>query len=140
MKKYTLSTEIDLDFLMLGLTCHYRDYRMAWLLNKHVEINLSKIVPYPLFDSKSNTEYEFPLFAFDDKENYISWNLVSNKTPGSIIIPEKKEHDYFLVLKGSFEYLEKGELISKIRNIPGVLLCTEIFPETLKSKKNLYFE
>lgn len=140
MKKYTLNTELDLDFLMFGLSCHYRDYRIAWLLNKHLEIDLQKTDPYLLLDTKSQIDYEFPLFIFEDEENYIQWHLVANKVTGSSIIPELKEFDYFIIIKGSYEYIDKTELILDLKKIPGILLCNEVFPETLKSKKNLFFE
>lgn len=140
MKKYSLSTEVDFDFLMLGITCHYRDYRMAWLLNQHLEINFSKTDPYLLFDKKLNKDLEFPFFIFDDEENYLFWNLIGNKVTGQFIIPEKKEFDYFIVIKGSYEFVDKEELIKNVKKIPGVILCSELFPETLKSKKNLFFE
>lgn len=140
MKKYSLNTEVDYDFLMLGISCHYRDYRMAWLLNQHLEINFSKTDPYTLFEKKNNQEFEFPLFIFDDEENYLFWNLVSNKTLGQLIIPEKKEFDYFVIIKGSYDFIDKDQLINKIKNIPGIILCSELFPESLKSKKNLFFE
>ena len=34
MKKQLLQFEIELDFALIGISCHLKDYRFVWFLNK----------------------------------------------------------------------------------------------------------
>ena len=42
MKKAKLLVEPTFDFELLGIVSPIRDYRMAWLVNKELELNLVK--------------------------------------------------------------------------------------------------
>ena len=42
MKKNQLLSEIDLDFSLVGISCHHKDYRFVWLLNKALQSDFTK--------------------------------------------------------------------------------------------------
>ena len=42
MKKNKLESEFEVDFLLLGLVCNKKEYKLAWYLNELLKINMVK--------------------------------------------------------------------------------------------------
>ena len=66
--------------------------------------------------------------------------LLNNRSEHGLLIPEKKDVDYFLLVDGLIESSKKGELIKDIRNLNEVLSAVEINPKQLSSKQNLLID
>ena len=64
------------DYLLVGIHSTEEDYRLAYLLNKYLKIKLSRYKHNLDFE---NSEAEFPLFEFKDKNSFVSYYLINNK-------------------------------------------------------------
>ncbi len=71
-----LTLDLEDDYLLIGIHSTEEDYRLAYLLNKHLETKLIQF-KYPL-DFK-DSDAQFPLFEFNDKNNFMSYYLINNK-------------------------------------------------------------
>jgi hypothetical protein len=140
MKKFTLNIEEDfeLDFELIGISCHEKDFRLCYELNNHLEIDLTRIKDLEIVIK--NVKGTYSLFEYLDEENRLDYYLISNRSEKGILIPEHKSIDFLLQLKGvtSDEIVE--ELITKICSISLVLTAYKINVNTLKSKQNLIFD
>ena len=86
---------------------------------------------------KDNTAY--PVFEYIDEENYREYFVLGNRNESARLIPEQKQADYFLLVKGSLSQAEKADIMQGLKNIQMVLTAFEIDVNELKSKQNLIF-
>ena len=79
----------------------------------------------------------FSLFEYSHPKTGLKYKVVSNKCLGTLLIKEKKEIDYFLMIDGEAHIKEKHEALTKVKSIALVLAAFEIDPHKLKSKDRL---
>ncbi|MCB0380941.1 MAG: IPExxxVDY family protein [Flavobacteriales bacterium] len=137
MSKFTLNIEEDYDFSLIGISCHAKDYRLCYELNKILEIDLVRGEDLDI-DSK-NTKANYALYDYIDEENFIDYYLISNRSNKGFLIPEHKSTDFFLLLKGASNDDIIENIINKISEIQLVLTSFQIDVNSLKSKQNLIF-
>ena len=147
----------DTSFSLLAIHCGLEDYRMAYLLNKQLGLNLSRMqhdLDYKYL-AASYSVYEW----FND-ENQISWNLISNvckkeedglQSSGSLfhmpnkvlktyhLLPEYKNVDYLIKISNDTQYFNEKVILGKIQSIPQIITSYSIDTDKLKSKENLIF-
>ena len=81
----------------------------------------------------------YSLFTYEEKENYREFYVMANKSKDRFLIPEQKQTDYFVMIKGNIPREEKFFFIKSLREINVVLAVFDIDPRQLKSKENLLF-
>ncbi|MGB0403057.1 MAG: IPExxxVDY family protein [Salibacteraceae bacterium] len=138
MNKTKLEFDYDYDFFLIGIFCHHKDYRLAWMLNKYLELDLSKSKDYVMYNKDQEQKFSMYVDYIDNQELY--YYLISNRGENGLLIPERKDVDYFLMVDGLIESSKKGELVKKIRELKEVLSAIEINPAQLNSKQNLLIE
>ena len=139
MSKTLLDFEYESDFQLIGLSCHQKDYRLAWFINKELGWELRKMNNLEVILKKGEKE-SFVRNTFHDKENHLQFDLISNLGSEFYLIPEHRKADYFIRIDGYYDNSELSDLISKLRQIEIVNLAFQIDAEALKSKNNLHFE
>ncbi|SNR50887.1 IPExxxVDY family protein [Lutibacter flavus] len=148
-----LTFDLEDDYLLIGIHSTEEDYRLAFLINKHLK---TKFIRY-----KSNLDFkdsnaEFPLFEYRDENNFINYYLINNKhlqvvnkqykeglfggnySTTSYLLPEKKKVDFFLKIEGCTQS-SILKIVEKLNNINQIITSYSIETNTLKSKNNLIF-
>ncbi len=149
----TLSLDLEDDYSLIGIHSTEEDYRLAYLLNKHLK---TKFKRYKVPLDFENSTAEFPLFEYKDEKTYLNYYLINNKHKSfvqnqqnaglfggnystiSYLIPEKKKIDFFLKIEGELKILLLN-LIEKLNKINEIITSYQIQTDTLKSKYNLIF-
>ncbi len=139
MTKTKLLIEVEYEFLMCGICCHQMDYRLCWGLNQKLRLNLKKTEDYKLRVSP-HVEDSFSFYKHQDAVKKLDYFIVSNKGLHGLLIKERPEVDYFLIIEGYHEALDYNKLLKEIRNVSSILTAFYIDPNQLKSKDNLLFE
>ena len=140
MAKIKLDFDYEIDFFLLGFSCHLPDYRTAFILNKLLRVDFERQKDIDLQRSKKTKKQFYPFFQFDDPENYATLHLIGNRSSSGFFVPEMKQMDYFLQLwlpNQETELLE--EVLQKLQEESSILACLKIDPEQLKSKHNFFF-
>ncbi len=137
MPKLTLALEEDFDFTLIGISCHSKDYRLGYEFNKRMGFKFSRENDLELRIKGEISSYAF--FNYFDKENYIEYSLISNKSNLGKLVPEEKLSDYFLIAKGEVSTRIQKELLLKVNEIQLILTAYFIDVNQLKSKRNLIF-
>ncbi len=137
MSKVLLSLEEDYDFTLIGISCHTKDYRLCWEVNKALNIDLIRSEDLEL--NKKNEITSFSFYEFIDEDNHLEYYLISNLGNNGYLIAEQKKVDFFLLLKGSTSTNQIQDIICKINSLSLVLTSFNINPNQLKSKQNLLF-
>lgn len=94
------------------------DYRLAWLLNSSLKINLARAEHLAPTSNQS-----FPTFFYMDDVGGISYTLAANKIEGMYLSPQLKNVDYLFKISGTLTESLKLELLSKIRLISEITAC-----------------
>lgn len=139
MKKAKLHVEPTFDFELLGIVSPIRDYRMAWLVNKELDLNLVKADDLEL-EFLSAEKLEISQYFLSLPHGFIQ--LLKNKALNSseqlaYLIPELKNLDYFLLVQDETDQLELSNFMEKLSQNPLVQSIVRIDISKLKSKENL---
>nr|WP_321233754.1 IPExxxVDY family protein [uncultured Psychroserpens sp.] len=148
----------DASFSLLAIHCRLEDYRLAYLLNKHLALNLERKpqdLDYNYF-AASFSIYEWENTKFDTV-----WNLVSNickkeeaalQSSGSLfenattvtrtfnLLPEFKAVDYLLKVSNEHRNFNEKHILNKIQAIPQVITTYTVDVDQIKSKDHLIFD
>lgn len=137
MAKLTLDFEeaFELDFLLIGIACHIKDYRLAYCINKALDWDLRRTDDLDLF--VKNEQALFSMYEYQVEEDLKSYHLISNRSDKGLLIPERKESDFFIQLYGEFTDEQFTHIKKEIQKIKFVLTSFEIDPSKLKSGNNL---
>ncbi len=139
MAKLVLNIEYDFDFTLIGISCHEKDYRLSWTINNKLGIELSKEKDLEIDVKKHKEPMTHSFFAFEEEDQFKQFYLINNRGTKGLLIPEQKQADYFLMIKGTISPDEKSNFIKLVKEIPMVQLAFDIVPDSLKSKENLLF-
>lgn len=143
-------------FLVLAIYSDEKDYRMAYLLNKYLNIQLHKSTS--VLDKKKGAE--FCVFEYEDKALYRNWFLINNYCfldkevnyshdlfaqntslfqQKSFYIKKLKSAHYILKVEVEYSDNYAKELLQKIQNIPQIYATELVDLKLLKNKELLIF-
>lgn len=144
-------------FTLIAIHCTIEDYRLAYLLNKFLGINLvRKKTDLDFNQGKSS----YSIYNWEDKKRLITWNLISNicktndyiqtnsgllfETTQSItktynFLPELKNVNYLLKIDDEFHINKEKHIINVMLSIPQIATAYIIDQNQIKSKDNLIF-
>ena len=148
------------DYHLIAIHTTLEDYRLAFFLNRDLEIRLHKSE----FDIQSLVKEgatSFARFTYEDEEKVITWDLVQNKnvvlgTENNLttdlfsnsknsfsslayLLPEYKKVDFFLKIENAANEIDLNEIVTKISAIDGINMVYAVDKDKIKSKNNLIF-
>ena len=129
-----LDVEYDIDFLLLGLSCFEKDYRLCWLINKQLSVAFSRADDLCLL--RNDVEQCFPRFTYSWESEDAELTLLKNRTAAGVLLPELRQVDY--LLKVDAEELPQ-DLFEQVRQVPRVAAVFVLEPNGLKEKEVLLF-
>lgn len=147
----------DASYSLLAVHCRLEDYRLAYLLNKHLNLNLTR--------KRQDLDYKYfaatyPIYEWVDENYFTTWHMVSNvckkeedslQSSGSLfstnekmlkkyhLLPEFKNVDYLIKISNDDHYFNEKVTLDKIQSIPQIITTYTIDVDQLKSKDNLIF-
>lgn len=137
IKKFELDIEFDFDFLLFGIVSSEKPYRLAWQFNRLNPYQFERKDDYPIgLNGKTS---EFPLYAFTHEENHTSYFLLANRDEGTLLIPELRNFDYLMLVKGALGFFDEHKLKQDVKAIPTVQLIYPVNLDEVKSKQNLMY-
>lgn len=130
------------DIIMIGISCHIKDYRIVHYLNKNYHLGLERyedLVVLKEYD-KEKEEYlpqHFPFYYYLSPEDYISYNFMVNFSVDGYLITEQKRLDYVLIIKGAVDNYDTKPILDCFKQMPNVLTVVEIKTDKLKNIKQI---
>jgi hypothetical protein len=160
MKKNILLLEdfTDVDFLLIGISASLEMYRLAYFMNKHLNIKLA-IQEKDIDFLYEDCEAKFPLYKYYSKDLQSNVFMVANKceamlnnpqSSGSLfdenlasktkyLLPELKHADYLFKIEEDSDLVSLKNLLYEINQIKQVSSAFVIANDQLKSPQNLIF-
>lgn len=133
-----LDNEDQFDFILIGIACQNRDYRLCHELNATLDIELTRDNDYEIFNSRRMGKISFSFYhcqTEDDDQYY----LFSNKSKHGLLIPEQKQIDFFLMIKENVKRINETDLVNRLKEVKVILGIFKTDPKKLKSRENLLF-
>lgn len=139
MKKNTLHITHQYEFDLLGLIAPLKDYKMAWVINNLLGMNLVKVADFRI-EFLKQPDLLISQFIIEKEHGFIQ--LLKNRSYSDsglvgYLIPELKFMDYFLILQ---DYTFETNINSYIDNLSASDLIQNVVKldiAKLKSKENL---
>lgn len=150
----------EVDYHIIAIHTSLEDYRLAYFLNRDLEICLSKSNVDIQFQVKKG-KTSFARFTFEDEKKVINWDLIQNKnevigiennaiqdlfsntkntfSSSAYLLSEFKKVDFFLKIENAANEINVSEIVSKINAIDSINMVYSIDKENIKSKNNLIF-
>ena len=120
-------------FTLIAIHCTIEDYRLAYLINKNLGINLVRQKNDLDF---SNGKSTYSIYEWEDEKQRLSWYLVSNICKTNDVHQVKTG----LLFQNNQSVTKKEKhIINTIQNIPQIITAYTIDQNQLKSKDNLIF-
>ncbi|MBF8149204.1 IPExxxVDY family protein [Winogradskyella sp. F6397] len=147
----------DDSYKLIAIHCRIEDYRLAYLLNKHLELKLER--KEQDIDFKY-LESSYSIFEWDNETEYVLWNLISNickkeedslSSTGTLfsasekvlktfhLISEYKKVDYFIKISDEIQNVDEKMILNKLQAIPQIITSYTVDPLKIKSKDHLIF-
>ena len=153
--KIQINDFVSDDYELIAVHSSLDDYKLAYMLNKELGVQLSKNLAYveiAIPEGKS----AFSNYIFDDEKNDVVWTLIENKTTiinsnkqttslfeqvdiTVFLLPEFKKADYLIKIENIDDGFDSESIIEKIQEIKNVTTAYAIDITNLKSKNNLIF-
>ncbi len=150
----------EVDYHIIAIHTSLEDYRLAYFLNRDLEICLSKSNVDIQFQVKKG-KTSFARFTFEDEKKVINWDLIQNKnevvgienntiqdlfsntkntfSSSAYLLSEFKKVDFFLKIENAANEINVSEIVSKINAIESINMVYNVDKENIKSKNNLIF-
>ena len=116
---HIIDDEIRLDMTVLAVNSHVKGYNLCWHINKKLCINFIK---KEIFIGENKES----LSAFEAEYENKKITLVNNRSKKGVLVPEKKNVDFFIIVEPEILNAVKKEFISKLREISKILLIFEV--------------
>ncbi len=138
-KKHVLNLEIEIDFAVIGLSSHQKDFKLSWSINKHLHWQLKKEDDVLVELKSSTAKVPFTLFSFVNNELGCEFLMLENKHQGYQLLPEVKGADYLIIVRGAYSKELLTETIEKLKQNSLINTAFEVDENKIVNKQNLYF-
>jgi hypothetical protein len=134
---HLLDVAYDYDFMLFGLSCHERDYRLCWFLNNELGIQLEWSGTIKMALKEGSASHTIYRFVNTETEAIIS--LVSNRSEGSILVPEWRQVDFLFKVDNGSEW-DAEEVKEAFQKIDIIRTSFQLDVAGIKNKENLIFD
>lgn len=138
MHKFKLELEDDYSFLLYGISCHLKDYRVAWHLNKQLRLDFVRNT-VSLSIGKGEV-LEFSIYKSEDYDHCLNYYLLDNYSDGIPLIKSLKQYDFFIIVEGAIDLFDQAYFSENLREITHLQMVAEEDPEVLVKYQYLLFE
>jgi len=139
MKKARLLVKHTYDFELLGLVSTVKDYKMAWLINRDLQLDLRKVADLEL-EFVATPNLKISQYFLSLPHGFVQ--LLKNKALNPInqvsyLIPELESMDYFLLVQDETLQISIDTFVDSLAKNQLVQEITKLDIKKLKSKENL---
>ncbi|MBA4299651.1 hypothetical protein SAMN03080617_01548 [Algoriphagus alkaliphilus] len=139
MKKTKLYIEPTFEFELLGLVSPVKDYKMAWLINRELDIDLVKSDDLQI-EFLSSPRLEISQYLLSLPHGFIQ--LLKNKALNTsqqlaYLIPELRNLDYFLLVQDQTQQTSISIFVDQLAKNPFIQSVVRLDISKIKSKENL---
>lgn len=137
MAKYILQIdEPTPEFVLMGISCHQKDYRAAWAVGNALGFDFIRDDDFYVSLNKSNLKANFSSFSYspNSEDKYM---LLANKSETGTLLPELNQFDYILLIYSLLPDDEIQDMVKNIRSHSLIQYCSLFDAEQMKHASRL---
>jgi len=119
IKKYQLDLSSGIEINAIGLITDEIDYKLCWLLNKNLGLNLVRTDDFTWLSHKLPNPQSHPAYV-DLESQYGTIRLIRNKSEEGIWIKGYQQVDFLLVITEPTKLDHQEALLNILRGIKGI--------------------
>ena len=128
------------DTRLLGIVSSRKNYQFCWHINNTLSYHFRLNPQIEVQLKRKNRFYYFHVYEHAVKNSFISHFIYQNSYDGEYLLPECQNIDFLWLIKNeSSDANQCSELIGSMRQLPSVLMVTDLTNKTLRHKKHLIF-
>jgi hypothetical protein len=139
-RKVLRETYSEPAYILIGIACHLKDYRLSFLLNRKLEFVFTKQQDLVITLQEKTEPAGFSFYCYKDEDQGNSYLLIANRSEDHVLLPELKQLDFLLMVDGDCKKGRRDQLIKAVSSIPNVLTAYEINQATIRNLGNLLTE
>jgi hypothetical protein len=157
IRKFIFPEQESVQYYLFAIHSVLIDYRLAFFLNKHLNLELKRT-------SKdldiSGQDGLYSVFEYEDQDNLLNWNLISNCSNTNIknkikesllfknteieqkkykLMNELSQVDFFLKIEYHTSTINIKKIIKSINEIPNIMSVYNLNLKNIKNKETLNF-
>lgn len=125
------------DFYLIAIASHENDYRLTWALNQNLNFSLIKVDNLSCNHPKHKVNANYSMYNFDDDNNHLKYNLISNKSEKGFLLPDLKNIDFILRIAGDLDQDFLNNIVQRLKKID--IVITAFIIEELPDRYNKMF-
>lgn len=136
MKKTRLIIDHEYEFDLLGIIASVKSYKLAWAINKKLDIRLVKQGDYFL-EMKDGKRAGFANYCYDPEGSF--FYLFRNRSvegEKAHLLPEMSHFDYLVKTNKDSQSFASEEILKELKEVTWIEYIAAIEVEKLKSKDN----
>ena len=142
MKKNKLIASFDFDFSLLAIVSQLKEYKLAWIINQELGINLVKQQD-EIFHFLRENDLIISNYLYQTEHSSIrlvfNYSMEECSASKQHLIPELKQFDFLMLIEGFEDTLVVQEVRDILKNTNGIQMVNRISVDQLKSRDNLIF-
>jgi hypothetical protein len=142
MAKNKLIIEYEYDFDLYGIISTVKAYKLAWLINKELDLHLVKEED---INFSFLNEEKLVISNYLYQTEHSSFRLLKNRSEENssekmgYLLPELNKFDYFIMKNGMIHEYNHSQLLSRLQRIKEIQYIVTLDIEKIKSRENLIF-
>ncbi len=137
MAKYVLQIdEPTPDYVLMGISCHQKDYRAAWAIGSALGFEFTREDDLYTVVHKNGAKANFSSFSYTSgqEDKFI---LLSNKSESGTLLPELNQFDYILLIYSLLPDEDIQDMMRQIRANSLIQYCSMFNAEQMKHASRL---
>jgi hypothetical protein len=142
MKRSKLQSTVEYDFELLGITAQSPGYKLAWHINKALEVDLARCADQEI-NFSGNLRLIIANFLYETENSTL--RLIENRSletshgTNAYLVPELSDFDFILLLQGFEDTFSLQHVATRTKEISFVQFVKAFQAAQLKSRDNLIF-
>lgn len=139
-KKHILNLVYEHNFVAVGLFSPEKDYRVCWLLDKHLSMSMKRLPDFRYPEVADDSSAVYAVYHMNKPALFLDVYLLPNRSEKGIIFREPKNMDYLLLFKSSGEAYLPAHDLQAIRKIPQIQAAFQLNLRPAKKAAEFFFD
>lgn len=140
IRKFKLDPEHPHSHTWIGISCHLRDYRMAYYLNQATAAEFRKLNNVPIFHPRCEHDTLYSFYFCNAEQQGRSYYLIANHNAFHRLSTSHSMFDYFLIIYPSTINGVTIDYLDNIKKLPEILMVSEINPDDIKNRDLILYD
>ncbi len=139
-KKRKLVLEYSPDFKVFGIFSALKGYRLCWLLNKDMGLDMKRMPDFSYTPLKANQKVSFPVFFYKNPALLLQYFLLVNKTSQGVLFEQPKNLDFLFLVRNPVDHDHADEVMKYMKKIPNVQAVFPFDEKQAKRAINVFYD